>query len=386
MASTGKKINELTQISTVTDETVLPGVYVNSSIADSTASKISVQQLSAKVQNDMSGTLANKQDKLTAGTNISIENNVISSTSDSLPSQTGNSGKFLTTDGTSASWASVSDPANVWTQDNLKAGNNISIAEVQQPVIDENTMGVWHFDSNSEGDATGNNYYTLTPTVYDLGKFSKSSRLGEIPDRGGSGTNWKTNTDVIGTGDFTTDFWVYINTADTYSGFANMIPSFTFGYNNYIGFQLRVESTTECRMVVNGTYVSDHVTRFTWHHIAFERYTGYIRVYLDGKLVFTSSSTNSDSYMALFTKDAGYGSEEVTYFDELRISNIARYKGQDFTPFNQPYTTASGETQYAINADLSSKQDVLTNATGYDATKTQVLKNVNGTLTWVDEA
>lgn len=80
MAQTGKKINELTQISTVTNETVLPGVYVNSGVADSTASKISVQQLSAKVQNDMSGTLAGKQDTLTAGDNITIESNVISAT------------------------------------------------------------------------------------------------------------------------------------------------------------------------------------------------------------------------------------------------------------------------------------------------------------------
>ena len=84
MASTGKKINELTAISTLTNETVLPGVYVESGAANSTANKISVQQISAKVQNDMTSTLADKQDKLTAGTNISIENNVISSTSSGI--------------------------------------------------------------------------------------------------------------------------------------------------------------------------------------------------------------------------------------------------------------------------------------------------------------
>lgn len=78
MAQTGKKINELTAISNVTSETVLPGVYVNSGIADSTANKISIQQISAKVQNDMSSTLADKQDKLTAGDGITIESNVIS--------------------------------------------------------------------------------------------------------------------------------------------------------------------------------------------------------------------------------------------------------------------------------------------------------------------
>lgn len=36
--------------------------------------------------------------------------------------------------------------------------------------------------------------------------------------------------------------------------------------------------------------------------------------------------------------------------------------------------------------DISGKQDLLSTATGYDASATQVLKNVNGVLTWVDEA
>ena len=49
---------------------------------------------------------------------------------DTLPSQSGQSGKFLTTDGTDASWASVSAPANVYTQDNLIAGTGISFTSV----------------------------------------------------------------------------------------------------------------------------------------------------------------------------------------------------------------------------------------------------------------
>lgn len=80
MAIEGKKINELTQISDVSNETVLPAVYVNGSTTASTANKISMQQISNKVQDDMSTILANKQDKLTAGENITIVNNVISAT------------------------------------------------------------------------------------------------------------------------------------------------------------------------------------------------------------------------------------------------------------------------------------------------------------------
>lgn len=49
-----------------------------------------------------------KQDKLTAGDGITIEGNTISASGGgggaSLPDQTGNAGKFLTTDGTTASW------------------------------------------------------------------------------------------------------------------------------------------------------------------------------------------------------------------------------------------------------------------------------------------
>lgn len=49
--------------------------------------------------------LEEKQDKLTAGTNIKIEDNVISVDVDVLPDQTGNTGKFLQTNGEEASWA-----------------------------------------------------------------------------------------------------------------------------------------------------------------------------------------------------------------------------------------------------------------------------------------
>ena len=55
--------------------------------------------------------IADKQDKLTAGENITIEDGVISATGGgggaSLPDQTDNAGKFLTTDGTNVSWGNA---------------------------------------------------------------------------------------------------------------------------------------------------------------------------------------------------------------------------------------------------------------------------------------
>lgn len=71
---------------------------ISGDISDATSPiQTQVESVSAEV--------AKKQDKLTAGENITIVDNVISATGgDSLPDQTDNAGKFLTTDGTTASW------------------------------------------------------------------------------------------------------------------------------------------------------------------------------------------------------------------------------------------------------------------------------------------
>lgn len=74
MAVTGKKINELDEVTTLTDTSVLPTVVINNNIPESTAKKVSISQL-----NDYIGSRV-------------------------LPDQTGQSGKVLTTDGTNTSW------------------------------------------------------------------------------------------------------------------------------------------------------------------------------------------------------------------------------------------------------------------------------------------
>ena len=45
------------------------------------------------------------------------------------------------------------------------------------------------------------------------------------------------------------------------------------------------------------------------------------------------------------------------------------------------YNNTSNIKYYIYDSD----SDYVTSITGYDATKTQTLKNVNGTLTWVDD-
>ena len=56
------------------------------------------------------------------------------------------------------------------------------------------------------------------------------------------------------------------------------------------------------------------------------------------------------------------------------------------TGLSKTNTTAYTPTgDYNPSTKLYTDKTHYENMTGYDATKTQVLKNVNGTLTWVDE-
>lgn len=111
MAIQGKKINELDLLQEdLTGNTVIPAVYINNGVISQTANKVTVNQISNKIQTDMSTIIAEKQDKLIAGDNITIsEENVISATNSgggSIPTLTwyvGNTGTSITISDTSTS-------------------------------------------------------------------------------------------------------------------------------------------------------------------------------------------------------------------------------------------------------------------------------------------
>ena len=118
-------------------------------------------------QTDLQTALNGKQATLVSGTNIKTinSNSLLGSGNidiDSLPSQTGQSGKFLTTDGTDASWATIqgggtwgsitgtlSDQVDLQDalnakQDKLTAGENITIAEQGgewTPAVQDSNLG-----------------------------------------------------------------------------------------------------------------------------------------------------------------------------------------------------------------------------------------------------
>lgn len=300
---------------------------------------------------------------------------------------------------------------DVWTSTNLTAGTDISFSQVPQPIIDANTLGVWHFDSNIDNAVSGNNvvlakYQNNTYTnnavfgsVTSLyHKFGDGALLDAFP--GTFGVSVVRNCTIGATNDFTVDMWImstgtrylsvgcFIYDATTFDPSSNDCP---------IGINIAPDANASYGKVTvwsNGSkkYYTNTFSTGTWYHFAYERYNGTYNAYWNGNKVWGGTYTRytvdiKDGNSPVQIRRTSNGGSGDTLIDELRISNVARYQGNNFDPWTQPYTSG-GDPIYRVNntLDISGKQDALTGATGYDATKTQVLKNVNGTLTWVDEA
>lgn len=99
-------------------------------------------------------------------------------------------------------------------------------------------------------------------------------------------------------------------------------------------------------------------------------------------------------YISLYTKS------EATFEALIAKYNIQLEEGGVATAY-EPWVDPEAEAVYydvALKPEIPTKtselvndsgfvttDDVLRNIPGYDATKTQILKNINGTLTWIDE-
>ena len=124
--------------------------------------------------------IANKQDTLVSGTNIKTINNtsILGSGNldiDGLPSQTNNSGKFLTTNGTTASWSNVTIPFGESTSAADAVQKEVTISEITelktgQIIIVKPTI------TSTVADATLKlNNFTAYPMLYGAAAITTST-------------------------------------------------------------------------------------------------------------------------------------------------------------------------------------------------------------------
>ena len=155
------------------------------------------------------------------------------------------------------------------------------------------------------------------------------------------------------------------------------------------GFKITVSGTNKVRLRVsfNGSsYAVDISTSQaislntkTWIKITYSSTDGYtVSTSTDGT-TWTQGATSSST-----ARPYQYGSSNVAY---IGLNGNTAYNGKIY--LKDTYLNINGQRSWTCSTYEGFKNKVnldLTTASGYDATKTQVLKNVNGTLTWVDEA
>lgn len=124
----------------------------------------------------------------------------------------------------------------------------------------------------------------------------------------------------------------------------------------------------------------------------------YITVCLDNTMLLSSTySLSQDGTVLTFVDtitatSANPSHLEIKYFTAISVLEqlapaTTTYQGKIALATSNEAQAGTESTKAITSATLKSVLDIfLQNVSGYDATKTQVLKNNQGTLTWVDEA
>lgn len=177
-----------------------------------------------------------------------------------------------------------------------------------------------------------------------------------------------------------TETFTYIGTSETGYG---------IGFNGTTVKYGSMQSPEEM-LEAEGTY---EAPKDAFHHFAL-CYTSFgVYFYYDCKQIGFQAlndpwmSPNYDPYAgdgnsSGLTGHITYGAP--FYLHSVKISNEPKYDDETITLDKLVYVSADTSV-LATKAEVTAKQADLTTVTGYDATKTQVLKHVNGVLQWVDE-
>lgn len=244
------------------------------------------------------------------------------------------------------------DKDTAWNKTNLTAGRNIAFQTEPSPIIDDNTILLSHFDTYPTAfiNIITGNKFTLSNSSFEGNRHKFGTGCAQAPYYSGTYDCFNLPKRFEANDDFTIDFWF----SKGYSSGQNESCCFKYnvgsGSNLYRGFTFIIQNNT-IKASLNKVNNADPDIILNcnsgWNHIAYERIgsTGALNMYLNGKLVHTQ--TYALSFTSCWWNDNNYRG----YIDELRVSDIARYNGQDFTPFNQPYSN-DNPALYKVNSTL----------------------------------
>jgi len=253
-----------------------------------------------------------KQDALVSGTNIKTINNnsILGSgdiTIDSLPAQTGQSGKFLTTDGTDASWATVDALPDQTSQSGkflTTNGSSASWATVDalpdqtgqsgKFLTTNGTIASWaEVSGGGDGAVFVVDTFTTTETTTTI-------TLSQTPiDKSMVWVNVG-NTDLV-----YTEFSVNGNTLTL----LNALPAGEFGHVRY--------ATSVSSVLVNTPVIKKQKT-VSNGAISIDLQTSYYNASVDGNTTFTITNTTTNDVMEVYLKIV-YTSGTITMPSNVRF-------------------------------------------------------------------
>lgn len=289
--------------------------------------------------------LAEKQDTLTAGEGIKIEGNVISTEGGKLPD-------------------------NVYTQDNLIAGKNVTFEDKKITVgLDDNTIALFHFDGNAmdssnhknSGVYTSNGLTGATDPTFIEGKFGMALNV----TKSNLDPIYYSNDAFTSADCFTVDYWIYLrnirnNNSEVQIRLNNdstMVRCFAFCSYGEKHLWILCGSDTIYDAACDELKLND------WNHLAVQvGKDNTCKIFVNGKLI-TATTTNVPTVSSIYRMNIASVGDQ--YIDELRLSNVERYD-VDFTPETKAYNDVSEtKTVKAVNASVPTKLSELENDAGF---------------------
>ena len=293
----------------------------------------------------LEGSLDSKQNKLVAGQGISIDdtdpkNPIISSTGGSSGTsdytQLENKPRI---NSVILEGNKTAKDLSIFDSTTLVAGKNVTIDEVlPEGGIDQHTLACWHFDEDKldvvNNESWGETYATIDNTV---GKFNNSLKY--------SGYGFKTNISAISLEEFTMDGWIWSDY--TYGWKAQFgTGSYVSNYTSITDLMASFTKSSVTLGVYRGTQQTftfpSELELYKWYHIAFQKKGETLTFYIDGKIVATMI------WNVPITSEFSFFGSNI-HFDEIRISNIARY-ADNFIPPTQPYSKSESTGKWKINS------------------------------------
>ena len=333
--------------------------------------------------------LDDKQDVLQSGTNIKTINNESllgdgNISTKELPDQAGNNGKFLTTNGSSVSWLALSIPTK--TSDLTNDSNYATITQVEGQVSTHNSSETAHsYIRGLISSETTNRQNADNDLQRQIDSISASSDVKDIvgtyAELEAYDTSTLGNNDIIKVLQDETQ-----NDETTYYRWSTSTETFTLiGEEGPYYTKSAADSTfVPQTRTINNKALSSNISLSASDVGALPSST-VIPTVNDATITVTQGGVTKGSFSLNQSSAETIEVDSAPVYTAGNGIEIQNYEISVDSEQSSEVQTESCQEVESVQTRESSIDEILSLITGYDSTKTQTLKNINGTFTWVTD-